>query len=89
MEAYTRRGKITITKKQVREMMGRDIKSWKEHRPNRVRSVDFAAGDNVGQAKRWPSTIPCDSCGDLMDLINVEEAYSCRNKDCDCHMEEA
>ena len=50
------------------------------------KSVDFVAGNIVGESKKWPLTAPC-TCGDTMDLISIEEAYSCRRKACEFHLE--
>jgi len=37
------------------------------------------------ELKEWPKTITCSHCGLIMDLVSIDEGYSCRNKGCLLH----
>ena len=41
-----------------------------------------ATGSVAIEPKVFPQTITCDFCGEAMDLVSVEEWYSCRNELC-------
>jgi hypothetical protein len=47
--------------------------------------IHTAVGSFVIEPKEWSETIECGYCGGVLDLISIEEGYSCRNEDCLCH----
>jgi len=47
-------------------------------------------GATIVEPKMWSEkTIECGYCGDTMDLVSIEDGYSCRNKDCELHLVKA
>lgn len=51
--------------------------------PNNV--VHTLSGAMAVEPKLWPETLECGHCGDTMDLVSIEDGYSCRNRGCLLH----
>ncbi len=39
--------------------------------------------------EQYPQTLPCEICQSVMDFVSIEAGYSCRNKNCSLHIEDA
>ena len=85
-----------ITAENVAEIVNSTIELGVDHpllaatkrRSIMSRAHDYASTPRlVPQAVSMPAQIECDSCSCPMDLVSIEEGYSCQNPDCLLHME--
>ena len=77
-------------KSQVHAMLQRD--SILNHIPMEDEAMKTRAeSDNVIRTingavaiepKAWAGTLRCENCGETMDLVSIEDGYSCRNEEC-------
>jgi hypothetical protein len=48
-------------------------------------SFEFEPKADTGETNDWPATLACGHCGDILELVSIEDGYSCKNKDCLLH----
>ena len=55
------------------------------HGPDVIHTVNGPVAIEPKQLDGWLDEKPCSCCGDVMDLISIEDGYSCRNEECILH----